>query len=165
MTEEYDKRTQENAEDGRRWRQQQLNWLEAKLPRDGNDNDSQITIDDSKCNELAKDFIYGCSGPLLKRINGSDEHDRLAELAVVMKQAIRAGLLMWRQPADIQIRGYQYLRNRTFAIETKEFKTHASQDNPSRPLGNGAQIALVIQPSIVVVQQGNNGEKVWSQAI
>ncbi len=119
-------------------------------------------VDEAKCAELASRFVQGPARSLLKP---SATQGGLQDLAVIIRQAIRVGLLMWKQPADIKIRGYEELKGEMFSIDELEVRAHPSQLNPARlPRRDDAVMDMVIQPSFVVLQ-GENAEKVWSQAM
>jgi hypothetical protein len=130
------------------------------MPRDFESDDAPIKVDDAKCAKLARPFLSGPAKSLLK----DDGSDGIEGLATLVKQAIRLGFVMWRQMLDIEIRGYQELKGRRFAIDDKEIKTHASQLNPARLPSEDAVMDVVVQPSFVV-RQSENAEKVWGQAV
>ena len=81
----------------------------------------------------------------------------------LLKQAAQAGFMMWRQPLDVQIRGFDRLRSLRFATDGLEAKTHLSQLNPGSQPRNNASVGLVVQPGFVA-RQRNGAEKVWGQA-
>jgi hypothetical protein len=135
------------------------------MPRESSDDDdAPIKINDAKCTELARGFLDGPAKALLKGDAAQADTRPLQDLAIIIKQAIRVALLIWKQPLDIQIRGYQELRGRRFSINDKEVKTHASQLDPSRLPSEDAVMDMVIQPSFVV-RQNEHAEKVWGQAV
>lgn len=140
-----------------------MQWLDATMARENSEDDAPIKINDTKCETLGRGFLDGPAKALLKGY-ALQADAGLRDLATIIKQAIRVGFVMWRQPLDIEIRGYQDLRCRRFAIDDKEVKTHASQLDPSRLPNENAVIDMVIQPSFVV-RQNEHAEKVWSQAV
>jgi hypothetical protein len=140
-----------------------VQWLDAAMARESSEDDSPIKINNTKCETLGRGFLGGPAKALLKGY-ALQADAGLRDLATIIKQAIRVGFVMWRQPLDIEIRGYQDLRGRRFAIDDKEVKTHASQLDPSRLPNENAVIDMVIQPSFVV-RQNEHAEKVWGQAV
>ncbi|KAK3353300.1 hypothetical protein B0T25DRAFT_544198 [Lasiosphaeria hispida] len=168
----YQQRLKADKASAHRWRYQELSWLGSSalpLPM-GLSSDISIppvlNSDSEYFANLALDFVNGAARPLLKDSLAS-ESIALGGLRMLFKMAAQAGLLLWRQVNDVQIREFEDLAGYRVPADDghgKEVVTHPLQRDPSRRPPNNASVDIVVQPSIVVSME-NGAEKVWSQAI
>ncbi|GAB1312707.1 hypothetical protein MFIFM68171_02917 [Madurella fahalii] len=155
----YKERLSADPESAHRWRYEELKWLAGSLmpPNQAqkrcspSDMPTILIEDHNHFADLAQMFVDGPAGKLLQ--SEASLPLALRSLAILFQKAAQVGLLMWRQPCDVQIRGFDQLRGLRFPTDGREAKTHASQlSKPGWQPHANAVVDLVVQPSFVARQ-------------
>jgi hypothetical protein len=150
-----------------RWRYQELRWLGGSiLPeqlRNGSGS-TYATDHGSFFSTLAQDFVNSSARFLIDH-DAAKTHSSIKHLGNLFLNASQIGLMVWRQPLEVEVRGFDQLRGQKFSSDDTdvEVKVHSFQLGDEEPQDN-ANMELVVQPSIVVLPEPGM-EKVWAQAI
>ncbi|KAK1763088.1 hypothetical protein QBC33DRAFT_563080 [Phialemonium atrogriseum] len=170
MAKWYEGRLEIDKPSAYKWRYQELQWLGGSmLPTQSKswpgDVPALLAEDGDFFDDLAKRFINSPAKFLLK-YEAAQAPSSLRPLKTFFTKAAQVGLMMWTQPFEVEIRGFNHLRGLRFTTDSAdaEAKTHSSQLNPRRRPSSDAVVDFVVQPSIVArPEQGM--EKVWGQAV